>query len=115
MSQEVKLRWKALTADGDSGKFLNRLIERMSGGYALSGDHELVKLSVEELGLEKAKPVMTPSVVRLKVRSGVNTDPERTTTDYRRHVGRLIHVSLDRIDVQYSVKQLAKMDDRSRR
>ena len=70
------------------------------------------------LGLEEAKPVMTPSVKRtLTTESPVELEGERRAM-YRTVVGKLLYMRQERADVMYSVKESARencMSNRERR
>ena len=60
------------------------------------------------LGLEEAKPVMTPSVKRTPTtESLVELEGERRAM-YRTVVGKLLHMCQERADVMYSVKETAR-------
>ena len=54
-----------------------------------------------------SKRVDTPAT-NVKINPEAEKLNENEHGDYRRHVGRLIHISLDRVDIQYAVKQLTK-------
>ena len=60
------------------------------------------------LGLEEAKPVMTPRVKRTPTtESLVELESERRTM-YRTVVGKLMYMCLERVDAMYSVKDTAR-------
>jgi len=98
-----------LQKDGDACSMLGRTITRLPVGYSLCGDESLSRLSIVELGLEKAKPMSTPSVVESTLqREESKPLSPAMHTEYRKHVGRLAYIALDRLDLQYTSKHLAR-------
>ena len=49
---------------GDKIYFLGRVIERTARGYSVEANPKYIQNVINILGLEEAKPVMTPSVKR---------------------------------------------------
>ena len=49
---------------GDKFYFLGRVIERTARGYWVEANPKYIRNVINVLGLEEAKPVMTPSVKR---------------------------------------------------
>ena len=53
---------------GDKIYFLGRVIERTARGYSVEANPKYIRNVINVLGLEEAKPVMTPSVKRMPQR-----------------------------------------------
>ena len=93
---------------GDKFYFLGRVIMRTARGYSVEASPKHIFYVVNVLGLEEAKPVMTPSVKRTPMaESLVELEGERRAM-YRTVVGKLLYISQERADVMYSVKETAR-------
>jgi len=98
-----------LLRDGDSCNMLGRTITRTADGYVLSGDEELAMKSIRELGLESAKPAPTPlSSSSCKIKDGDKLLDPVMHNLFRVHVGRLLYIAQDRIDLMFCAKHLAR-------
>ena len=92
---------------GDKFSFLGRVIERTARGYSVEANPKYIRNVISVLGLEEAKPVMTPSVKRTPTtESLVDLEGERRAM-YRTVVGKLLYMSQERADVMYGVKEIA--------
>ena len=88
--------------------FLGRVIERTARGYSVEANPKYIRNVINVLGLEEAKPVMTPSVKRTPTtESLVELEGERRAM-YRTVVGKLLYMCQERADVMYSVKETAR-------
>ena len=93
---------------GDIIYFLGRVIERTARGYSVEANPKYNRNVINVLGLEEAKPVMTPSVKRTPTtESLVELEGERRAM-YRTVVGKLLYMCQERADVMYSVKETAR-------
>ena len=93
---------------GDKIYFLGRVIERTARGYSVEANPKYIRNVINDLDLEEAKPVMTPSVKRTPTtESLVELEGERRAT-YRTVVGKLLYNCQERADVMYSVKETAR-------
>ena len=93
---------------GDKIYFLGRVIERTARGYSVEVNPKYIRNVINVLGLEEAKPVMTPSVKRTPTtESLVELEGERQAM-YRTVVGKLLYTCQERADVMYSVKETAR-------
>jgi hypothetical protein len=97
-----------LRETGDTCSMLGRVITRLSNGYSLSGDPELAFKSIKELGLEKAKPAPTPLSSSSKIKDGDRLLSPSEHKVYRIHVGRLMYLAQDRLDLMFASKHLAR-------
>ena len=87
---------------GDKFCFLGRVIKRTARGYSVKANPKHI------FNVEKAKPVMTPSVKRTPMaESLVELEGERRAM-YRTVVGKLLYMCQERADVMYSVKETAR-------
>ena len=76
---------------GDKIYFLGRVIERTARGYSVEANPKYIRNVINDLDLEAAKPVMTPSVKRTPTtESLVELEGERRAT-YRTVVGKLLY------------------------
>ena len=78
---------------GDKIYFLGRVIERTARGYSVEANPKYIQNVMNVLGLEEAKPVMTPSVKRTPTtESLVELEGERRAM-YRNSCGKtVVHV-----------------------
>ena len=85
-----------------------RVIERTARGYSVEANPKYIQNVMNVLGLEEAKPVMTPSVKRTPTtESLVELEGERRAM-YRTVVGKLLYMCQERADIMYSVKETAR-------
>ena len=88
--------------------FLGRVIERTARRYSVEANPKYIRNVINVVGLEEAKPVMTPSVKRTPTtESLVELEGERRAM-YRTVVGKLLYMCQERADVMYSVKETAR-------
>ena len=74
----------------------------------MEANPKYIRNVINVLGLEEAKPVMTPSVKRTPTtESLVELEGERRAM-YRTVVGKLLYMCQERADVMYSVKETAR-------
>ena len=94
---------------GDKIYFLGRVIERTARGYSVEANPKYIRNVINVLGLEEAKPVMTPSAKRTPTtESLVELEGERRAM-YRTVVGKLLYMCQERAHVMYSVMETARM------
>ena len=87
--------------------FLDRVIERAARRYSVEANRKYIRNVINVLGLEEAKPVMTPSVKRKPTtESLVELEGERRAM-YRNSCGKIVvHVpGTSRCHVQHEGKQ----------
>ena len=109
LSKKV-LMWitRRMKKTGDKIYFLGRVIERTARGYSVEANPKYIRNVMDVLGLEEAKPVMTPSVKRTPTtESLVELEGERRAM-YRTVVGKLLYMCQERADVMYSVNEKAR-------
>ena len=109
LSKQVLMRITGrMEKTGDKFYFLGRVIERTARGYSVEANPKYIQNVMNVLGLEEAKPVMTPSVKRTPTtESLVELEGERRAV-YRTVVGKLLYMCQQRADVMYSVKETAR-------
>ena len=109
LSKQVLMRIAGrMEKTGDKIYFLGRVIERTARGYSVEANPKYIQNVINVLGLEEAKPVMTPSVKRTPTtESLVELEGERRAM-YRTVVGKLLYMCQERADVMYSVKETAR-------
>ena len=109
LSKQVLMRITGrMEKTGDKNYFLGRVIERTARGYSVEANPKYIRNVVNVLGLEEAKPVMTPSVKRTPTTELlVELEGERRAM-YRTVVGKLLYMCQERADVMYSVKETAR-------
>ena len=94
LSKQVLMRITGrMEKTGDKIYFLGRVIERTARGYSVEANPKYIRNVINVLGLEEAKPVMTPSVKRTPTtESLVELEGERRAM-YRTVVGKtVVHV-----------------------
>ena len=94
LSKQVLMRITGrMEKTGDKMYFLDRVIERTARGYPVEANPKYIRNVINVLGLEEAKPVMTPSVKRTPTtESLVELEGERRAM-YRTVVGKtVVHV-----------------------
>ena len=83
------------------------LMRRTARGYSVEANPKYIRNVINVLGLEDAKPVMTPSVKRTPTtESLVELEGERRAM-YRTVLGKLLYMCQERADVMYGVKETA--------
>jgi hypothetical protein len=93
--------------EGDVNTMLGRTITRHEGNrFSISGDARLIDTSIRELKLSTCKSVSTPGTVE-SLEPGTPLSAEDHAA-FRTHVGRLLYVSADRLDIAFCVKNLAR-------
>ena len=109
LSKQVLMRITGrMEKTGGKFYFLGRVIERTARGYSVEANPKYIRNVINVLGLERAKPVMTPCVKRTPTtESLVELEGERRGM-YRTVVGKLLYMCQDRADVMYSVKETAR-------
>ena len=109
LSKQVLMRITGrMEKTGDKIYFLGRVIERTARGYSVEANPKYIQNVMNVLGLEEAKPVMTPSVKRTPTtESLVELEGERRAM-YRTVVGKLLYMCQERADIMYSVKETAR-------
>ena len=109
LSKQVLMRNTGrMEKTGDNIYFLGRVIERTARGYSVEANPKYIQNVMNVLGLEEAKPVMTPSVKRTPTtESLVELEGERRAM-YRTVVGKLLYMCQERADIMYIVKETAR-------
>ena len=109
LSKQVLMRITGrMEKTGDEFYFLGRAIERTARAHSVEASPKYIRNVINVLGLEEAKPVMTPSVKRTSTtESLVELEGERRAM-YRTVVGKLLYMCQERADVMYSVKETAR-------
>ena len=116
LSKQVLMRiTRRMEKTSDKIYFLDRVIERAARRYSVEANRKYIRNVINVLGLEEAKPVMTPSVKRTPTtESLVELEGERRAM-YRIVVGKLLYMCQERADVMYSMKENSKKDHMSNR
>jgi hypothetical protein len=110
IKDKMKLRETGrLDVPGQRVDLLKKRIELIEGGFRLSGKRWLVDSIVQRFGVEQSKYVGTP-IVQYSSRQITDAVPltGQAISEYRMHVGVLMHLAHDRPDLQYSVKEAAR-------
>ena len=95
--------------------FLGRVIERTARGYSVEANPKYIQNVMNVLGLEEAKPVMTPSVKRTPTtESLVELEGERRAM-YRTVVGKLLYMCQERAGHHVQREGNSKKDNMSNR
>ena len=92
--------------------FLGRVLTWEASGIRYEADPRHAELVVQGLGLQGAKPAVTPGVKESEVRDeDEKSNPFMSSADatsYRALVARLNFLSQDRPDLQYAVKEVSR-------
>ena len=109
LSKQVLMRITGrMEKTGDKIYFLGTVIERTARGCSVEANPKYIRNVINVLGLEEAKPVMTPSVKRTPTtESLVELEGERRAM-HRTVVGKLLYMCQERADVMYSVKETVR-------
>ena len=109
MSKQVLMRMTGrMEKTGDKIYFLGKVIEQTARGYSVEANPKYIRNVINVLGLEEAKPVMTPSVKRTPTtESLVELEGERRTM-YRTVVVNSLYMCQERAHVIYGVKETAR-------
>ena len=105
--------------DVQDATFLGRSIKWRKHGIEIEGDSKHVQLLLKEWDMETCRPVSSPGTADEKTTAMVNgrdTTPERpadpmppeAATRYRRAAARLNYMSLDRMDLSFAAKEIAR-------
>ena len=93
-------------------KFLGRTISWRQHGIELEGDPKHVDILLKEWNMESCRPVSTPGTAEEKDNGGLTEDGDELVgadaTFYRRAAARLNYMSLDRMDLSYAAKEIAR-------
>ena len=92
-------------------RVLNRVLTWANHGITYEADQRHADIVVQELGLQDAKSVTTPSCKEDtdKMLADVGDPlPPREATQYRALAARLNYLALDRQDIQYATKEVAR-------
>ena len=93
---------------GDKFYFLGRVIERTARGYSVEANPKYIRNVINVLGLEEAKPVMTPSVKRTPTTESLVELEGEKTSNVQDSFGKLLYMCQERAGVMYSVKETAR-------
>ena len=93
-------------------RVLNRVLRWTRKGVEYEADQRHSELIVREMGMQAAKPVATPGASETKEEiKAYQTSPEMNRSDatvFRGLAARLNYLSMDRPDLQFSAKEVAK-------
>ncbi|CAK0806902.1 unnamed protein product, partial [Prorocentrum cordatum] len=98
-----------LFEDGDEGRLLALNIRKVDGGFTLQGNPLLITDIAELLGMENATTSEVPETSNAKKQQ--DDDEELSAQDavlYRLRVGKAMHLSHQRPDIQHVVDKLSK-------
>ena len=94
---------------GDHTEYLGREINRVPGGFEIGVNQKLVKMVVEDLNLERCRYTPTPCVRYTdKQHEESPLLDESEVTPFRAALGKLMHLALDRWDLQFACKDIAR-------
>ena len=109
LSKQVLMRITGrMEKTGDKIYYLGRVIERTARGYSVEANPKYIRNVINVLGLEEAKPVMTPSVKRTPTTESLVELEGGRRAMYRTVVGKLLYMCQERADIMYSVKETAR-------
>ena len=97
--------------DCKSIRILNRVVTWRSSGIVYEADQRHAEIIVGRLGLKNKRSVITPGVKaeNQKDEEGDNESMSSgEATEYRGLVARANYLSVDRLDIKYSVKELSR-------
>ena len=88
--------------------FLGRVIKRTVRGYSVAANPKYIRDVIAVLGLEEAKPVVTPSVKRTPTTESLAELENERRAVCRTAVGKLLYMCQERADIKNSVKETAR-------
>ena len=91
-----------------SVKILNRIITVNQNGFEYEPDLRHAELIIQELGLQNAKPVITPWIETCYGSEAKCLLTEQYKKKYQSLSARLNFLALDRIDLQFTAKECAR-------
>ena len=86
---------------------MSRIVRWNSHGIDYESDPRHAEITISELGLKGSKPVATPGVKSTSPELAEPLGP-REASQFRSLVARANYLAQDRMDVQYSVKELTR-------
>ena len=93
-------------------RILNRVLRWTSTGIEYEPDQRHADIIIKDMGMMNAKPVTTPGVAETKEEleewQHSNTMSSNDSTAYRALAARVNYLSLDRPDIQYAARDVAK-------
>ena len=108
---EIKVRGRLGPEDKDdkSIRIINRIIEWRQEGIVYEADQRHAEIIIREMGLAEAGATVGTPGVKVKV----DEETDKLLTDgreskYRRLVARANYMAIDRQDIQFAVKELAR-------
>ena len=100
------------TAEGEitETRVLNRIVRITPNGWEYEADQRHADLIISELGLSSAKSTKTPGEEEptWKMQDGEEPLDRSLTTKYRALAARANYLALDRLDIQYAVKECCR-------
>ena len=89
---------------------LNRLIRVTGGGWEYEADQRHAEIIVKSMGMESASGVASPGEDEKawEAEEGERALPEREASEFRRLAARANYLALDRMDIQFAVKELCR-------
>ena len=93
------------------GKVLNRIVRAIPTGWEYEADPRHAEIIVKEMGVQDCKAVGSPGEDEKKYEIEENdTELEKgKATKYRKIAARANYLASDRIDIQYSVKEVCRL------
>ena len=105
---ELELTWSGVIAEGVEYSHLHRLRMQQGGRATIRANTKYADSCIKALGLEGAKPCVTPSVIGRKPEFDDDEQLDGDSTFlFRSCVGSLLYMAVDRKDVQYEVSLLS--------
>lgn len=109
---EFKARLGPDDGDDKSVRLLNRIVEWTHEGINIEADQRHAEIIVRELGLENAVPLSSPPVDKINPKNLSDDDLAelvgKDATSFRAMVARANYLSIDRSDIRFTVKELAR-------
>ena len=92
------------------GRILNRIIRCTKQGWEYEADQRHAEFVINALNLQEAKPVSTPQEAQKpsKVTEEAQKLSQEKATEYRSLAARANYLAVDRIDIQYAVKEICR-------
>ena len=108
---DFKARLGPEDSDQKSVRLLNRIVEWTPEGINIEADQRHAEIIISQLGLEDAKPLSDPGdridPKKLTCEDKKELDP-KDASQYRAIVARGNYLSIDRTDIRFAIKELAR-------
>ena len=96
--------------EAKEGRVLNRVIRITEKGWEYEGDQRHGEIIVKSQNLDEAKEVGTPGEEARPWKAEEEEEklPEKTAKEYRALAARANYIAVDRMDIQFAVKEICR-------